>query len=215
MNDRRFDIAEAVRFGWETLKANLGFFILVMLIFWVIEGVLSAPQYFAARSMAPVFVFSILSMAASIFIAIATIKISLRFTYGETADFNDLYNGYTHFLNVLLGSILYGLIVLGGLILLIVPGIIWAIKYQFFGYLVIDRNMDAVAAIKKSGQITAGSKGYLLLFWLAALGLNILGALACGVGLFASVPTVWVAHAYVYRKLLFADVAAQPIEQTG
>lgn len=215
MNDRRFDIGEAVSFGWESLKANLGFFILVMLIFWAVEAVFSVPQYFAARSVAPVFIFSILSMVASIFVGIATIKISLRFTYGETADFNDLVNGYTHFLNMLLGGILYGLIVLGGLILLIVPGIIWAIKYQFFGYLVIDRNMDAVAAIKKSGQITAGSKGHLFLFWLAAVGINLLGMLACGVGLFASVPTVWVAHAYIYRKLLYANAAAQPMEQTG
>jgi len=209
MDAKRFDIGEAVQFGWETLKANLGFFVLVVLIFWVVEGVFSVPQYFAARSVAPVFLFSILSFVASIFIAIATIKVSLPFTYGETADFNDLYNGYTHFLNILLGGILYALIVIGGLILLIVPGIIWAIKYQFFGYLVIDQNMDAVAAIKRSGVITRGSKGNLFLFWLAALGLNLVGLLACGIGLFATIPTVWVANAYIYRKLLYAQSVAE------
>lgn len=212
MDQKKFDIGEALSFGWETLKANLGFFILVLLIFWVVEGVLSIPGYVAYRHVAPIIIFNVISLVISIFVTIATIKISLRFTYGETADFNDLYSGYPYFLNVLLGGILYALIVIGGLILLIVPGIIWAIKYQFFGYLVIDQNLDAVEAIKKSGAITKGSKGHLFLFWLASFGVNILGVLACGIGLFATIPTVWVAHAYIYRKLAYAQAVSEPVQ---
>jgi uncharacterized membrane protein len=209
MKQKKFDIGESVGFGWDTLKANLGFLILVLLIVWAVEAVFSIPDYFAARSAGPIFIFNILSFIIGIFISIVLIKISLRYTYSEVPDFTDLYTGYPYFLNMLFGSILYALIVIGGLILLIVPGIIWGLKYQFFGYLIIDQDMDAVEAIKKSGKITMGEKGHLFLFALAGIGINLLGALACGIGLFASIPTVFVAHAHIYRKLAYAASAGQ------
>jgi uncharacterized membrane protein len=82
-----------------------------------------------------------------------------------------------------------------------VPGIIWAIKCPMFGYLIIDRDMPPVAALKKSVEITKGAKWDIFLLGLLFLGIIILGVLACVVGLFAAIPTVMVAHAFVYRKL--------------
>ena len=40
-----------------------------------------------------------------------------------------------------------------------------------------------------------------MLFWLALVGINILGMIALGVGLIATVPVSWLANAYVYRRL--------------
>ena len=91
---------------------------------------------------------------------------------------------------------------MAGFILLIVPGIIWAIKYQFAQYLVIDKGYKPIEAIKKSGQITKDAKWSLLLLGLLSGLINVLGAIALVVGLFATVPTTMVAKAFVYRKLL-------------
>jgi uncharacterized membrane protein len=160
------------------------------------------------------FIFGIISFVIGMFVNMAQIKIGLRFSKGETADFEDLYNEYPRFWDFLLGSILYALIVIGGLILLIIPGIYWAIKYHFYGYLIIDRGMGPMDAIKKSGELTDGVKWNLLVFWLALFGIYILGFLACCVGVLFAIPVALVAIAYVYRTLLVATEAqqAQPLQ---
>lgn len=207
--EKRFDRGEAVRFGWEVMKNNLLFFVVVLLIAWALEAIFSIPHmgWHAFFFISPFF--ALINLVISIFIAMAYIRISLRFVDGEKADFPDLWASYPLFFNYLVGAILYGLIILAGLILLIIPGIIWGIKYQFFGYLIIDKEMPPVAALKKSGQITMGSKWSLFVLALLFLGIFILGLLACVVGLFAAIPTIMVAHAYVYRKLLSQAPAEQ------
>ncbi|MEA3324508.1 MAG: hypothetical protein U9Q37_05135 [Euryarchaeota archaeon] len=58
----------------------------------------------------------------------------------------------------MIGLILYGFIVVGGLILLTIPGIIWAIKFQFFDYLIVDKGLGPIDALEKSSEITRGVK---------------------------------------------------------
>jgi uncharacterized membrane protein len=96
---------------------------------------------------------------------------------------------------------LYGLIVLGGLILLIVPGIIWGIQFQFFAYYILTEGCSPVEALKKSAAITKGSKVNLFLFGLLMALVNLAGLLCLVVGLVVTVPTTLVAMAYVFRKL--------------
>jgi uncharacterized membrane protein len=88
-----------------------------------------------------------------------------------------------------------------GFVFLIVPGIYLAVKYQFYDYLIVDKGMGPIEAIKRSGVLTEGVKWNLVLFWLALVGINILGMIALGVGLIATVPVSWLANAYVYRRL--------------
>ena len=96
--------------------------------------------------------------------------------------------------------------------MLIVPGVIWAIKYQFFAYLIVDKKMGPWEAIQKSGEMTAGNKGNLFLLGLILALINIAGAICLLVGLFATIPTTMLAIVYVYRKLL-GEVAA-PVPAT-
>ena len=49
---------------------------------------------------------------------------SLRLSDKENAGYADLFSCFPLFFKYLIGSILYGLIVIGGLLLLIIPGII-------------------------------------------------------------------------------------------
>ena len=106
------------------------------------------------------------------------------------------------FSKYILSLIIYGLIVLAGLILLIIPGIIWAIKFQFFGYFIVDKGLGPIESLKQSAKITKDTKWTLFLFGLLSGLINLLGALLLLVGLFATVPTTMMAKAFVYRKLL-------------
>jgi len=200
---KKFYIKEAIKFGWEKMKSNFWILVTIIMVVWL-GGSLPAWIEKATQAKTPAlsFVFAIISVLLQFIISIGLIKISLKLCDSQKPKVSDLFSGYPLFLNYLIVSIVYGLIVMAGFILLIVPGIIWAIKYQFAQYLVIDKGYKPIEAIKKSGQITKDAKWSLLLLGLLSGLINVLGAIALVVGLFATVPTTMVAKAFVYRKLL-------------
>ena len=57
-------------------------------------------------------------------------------------------------------------------------------------------------SLKKSSVLTSGIKMNLFLFALLLVVINIAGALALIIGLFATIPTTIMATVFVYRKLL-------------
>ena len=96
--------------------------------------------------------------------------------------------------------------------MLIIPGIIWGIKFQFFSYFIVDKGLGPIEALKRSSTITKGAKWDLFLFGLLVWLINLLGALCLLVGLFATIPTTGVAMAFVYHKLLTQTEIAQKEE---
>ena len=205
MAEHKFSMKEAVKFGWGKMKENLGFFIGLLLVVAAIYFVMGLIQGVAGGDEpSPTIgavIIGLLIRAVEMIINMGLIAIAIKFADNTKGEIKDLFSQIHLFFKFLLSSICYGLIVVLGLVLLIVPGIIWAIKYQFYGYLIIDKGLGPIQAIKESGKITYGAKTDLFLFDLVLLGINILGALALLVGLFATVPTSMVAYAYVYRKL--------------
>ena len=81
----------------------------------------------------------------------------LRFMRDERANIGDIFQGFKKgYLNIILANLLVAAIVGIGLILLIVPGIIFACRLAFVRYLVMDKGLDPVAAIEKSWFMTRG-----------------------------------------------------------
>ena len=72
---------------------------------------------------------------------------------------------------------------------------------MFFKYLIIDKGLGPIEALKESRRITTGQRWQLLLFVLILALLNILGALALFIGLFVTMPVTMIAMAHVYRGL--------------
>lgn len=143
------------------------------------------------------------------------IKIALRIYDNkkcELADvFSDLLSCLPLFFKYLSASIVYILIVLSGIILLIVPGIIWSIKFSFFSYFIVDKGLGPIEALKQSSVITNGVMRDLFLFWLLVSVINCVGLLAFFVGLFVTIPITMIAIGYVYRKLLYQTETASVV----
>lgn len=201
--EKQFSIKEAVRFGWNRMRENLGFFIIFLVICFLVNFFF---ETFAGlfEERLPIFsvLFSLGSLAASFLISFISIRIALNICDGLALKASELLQfPLPLFLRFILGNIIYLLLVAAGFILLIVPGFIWMIKYQYVPYLIVDRDSPIGEAFSESGRITSGIKWPL--FWFAMLlGLiNIAGALFFMIGLFATIPTTIVAIAYVYRKL--------------
>ncbi len=126
----------------------------------------------------------------------------------ETVTLSSLWHPQP-FWNFLGATILTGLAIIVGLVLLIVPGIIFMLMYMFVMFIVIDRGLGPIKAMKESARITRGYKWQLLGFVLVLTLINLAGALALLVGLLVTVPVTSLAFAHAYRALS-ANAGAPP-----
>ena len=203
MSGKQISYGEAVRFGWETWKSNMGFFIGLMLIIGVISYIPSMIiMVISPDNVGASLIVNLASILLQILISMGAIKIALRFIDGDKPSFSDLFDSYNLILSVIGASILSSLLVLVGLILLVVPAIILSIQLQFFTYLIVDKGFGAIQSLKGSSAITKGAKFKLFLFSLLLFAINIAGFLALVIGMFVTIPLSMVAMAYVYRELL-------------
>lgn len=193
---KKFSIEEAFEFAWEVTKKNF----VLLLGFLIVAGVVSSISFtlaapFEKKIPLLFFILSVIGWVVQTIVAMGLFKIAIKFANGQKGDFSDLFACASSFIPYVLGSLLYSLIVLGGLILLIVPGIIWAIRYQFFPYFIIDKKCKVFEALQKSSDATQGAKWRLF----------IVGVMTFFIGLFVTIPITMVATAYVYLRLSSAQ----------
>jgi len=202
MAKKSFSKKEALTYAWKTFKKHWQFLIVVIII---VAAVNFVPTLFQEeiQNNFPAFnlALSLVLWVVQMLVSIGLIVISLRFVDGKKPEIADLYKHYNYLLTYFLSSLVYGLIVLVGLILLIVPGVIWAIRLQFYQYFIVDKNMGPLVSIKASGRITKGHTWNLFLLGLIFIGLSIVGLIAFGIGFFIAWPVIMLATAYVYRKI--------------
>lgn len=197
--DVPFSSAEALRFGWSTTTVNLR----PLLVIGLAGGFVGLLQQALSRSSenvgAPILALILQVLQAALFMAL--LRASLQLCDGRAIDLSRPQDLLANFFAYLLTTLLLSLIVGGGLVLLIVPGVLWAVRFGYAPLLVIDKSCDPVWALRESARLTAGVRGPLFKFGLLAAGINLLGALAFGVGLLVTVPTTLIAAAQILRQL--------------
>ena len=143
MEVKVFSKKEAIRYGWGMMKSNFWLWFGILWFLVAVQVVSALVNNQKVADTLPI-LYAILAIIFAIFGMILNMgqtKIVLKFCDADQPAFVDLFTTYRPFFKVLLSSILYGLILLGGTILLIVPGIIWGIRFQFYYYLIIDQDL--------------------------------------------------------------------------
>ena len=144
-------------------------------------------------------------MVAGMIMDVGLTVISLRLCDGRKPRVADLFVHYplapTYFISTLIAA----LMVLAGLILLIVPGVILLVMFQFYAYHIVDERAGAFDALRCSAATTRGVRWRLFLFGLLTVLINIGGAHCLLVGLFLTVPVTLVSRAYLFRRLQIRD----------
>ncbi len=201
-----FSIKEAVKLGWEKTKANfwksVGITFISLSLPFLMEMLTGAVEHRGSILSLPIFVgLSILVAYLSIALKIGGTKLFLRIYDGENPDIKEIFNTYGVFWRFLGQSLLYAIIVMVGFVLLIIPGIIFALMFCFASFIVLDTNTKIVDSLKESANITKGSRWKLLGFFFVLAGVNILGYIALGVGILVSIPVSTFALIHVYREL--------------
>lgn len=213
MSQQLFLKKDAIRFGWEKVTASLLFFVGLTLITFLISAffdyIVKLTESAGILSSLVVFVSWVVDMA----VTMGVIHIMLM-TYGGTkAGYADLLKPLDRIVNYFIATVIYIVVVTVGFILLVVPGVILAIKYGFYGYAIVDKDLNPIDALKKSGEITRGAKWDLFLLAVILAVFNIVGALLFGLGLFITVPLSFLASTYAY-KTLFAGQKESGEEST-
>ncbi|WP_437206122.1 hypothetical protein [Planctomicrobium sp. SH664] len=130
-------------------------------------------------------ILNLIFIVVNIFIAnplaqAATVTVASREYLGQRTSLGQALKAGLGLIPAVLGtSILYGLIIMGGFILLIIPGILFALWYCMYVYPVVIERVSGMDALRRSKQILAGQYGTLI-----GLGfiLGLAGGIAGGLG---------------------------------
>ena len=196
---KSFSISDALSFGWDAMKKNFWFFVLLIIIEQGFSLLTYKTDPELNAGLAAILV--ILSVLISSWISLWATYSQLKIYKGEKGTIKDLFEVGSYYLDFLGTVILYGLLVMVGFMLLIFPGFIWAIKYQYAPYLVVEKKLNPIEALKESSRITSGVKWRLFLFNIVTSLVALAGIFVLIIGAFASVPLAMMAQISVYEKL--------------
>ncbi|MFH1440431.1 MAG: hypothetical protein ABIH18_00080 [Candidatus Omnitrophota bacterium] len=151
------------------------------------------------------YLLSIVLWVVGIIMQIGGVKICLLLSRDQKPAVSELFSNGSLFWKFLLGSICYTLAILGGFILLIIPGIILMVMLGMYAYFIVDKNMGPIESLKASRALTKGVRWQLFCFGALLSLINLAGLLCLVVGLLFTIPASYIAMAYVYDKLRKQD----------
>lgn len=200
MKETHFSIKEVLKTGWEGWKQHWGLWIAIVAISFLLGSVSNIGGLEAFKN-SPIAqsLFQILGIILGSYAGLGLTNVALKVAKNESVALSDYFDTFSYFWRYLLGQILYYVAVTIGVFLLIVPGIIVALKFFLFPYFIIEKNMGVIDSFKASNKAIYGSKSNLLLFGILGMLINILGLICFGVGLFISIPIVSIAQAAIYK----------------
>jgi len=202
------NLSNAFKAGWAGVTKNLLFFISLEVIFYALSlapnllDMLVPDAREDGMFLTIFFAVALASWVLQLLMSMGLIAITLRVLDGQSVALNQLFSQHKKLFIFIGASFLYGVIVFIGFLLLIIPGIYWAIKYQFYAYRIVDGDDGVFDSLRRSGELTEGVKWQLLGLSVVNMLLCLVGALFFGIGLLVAVPITMLATGYAYRQLV-------------
>lgn len=181
--------------AYERVKKRMGFYIALVIVYILLLTALSLIGKKFGN------IGNIIIRLFEIYINAGVLKIVITEVNDKEPELFDLFTAEDVYLNFLIGSILYGLAVGFGVLLLIIPGIIFAVMWQFYKFAIVEKKMGPVDALRYSGEITKGYRWKIFGFDILLGLINVAGALALLVGLLFTIPLTMIAEGVLYRWL--------------
>jgi len=118
-------------------------------------------------------------------------------------EVGDFFKGFNYLLPALIAGVIVAMLVGFGFVLCIIPGLVLAGMYCFTWIFIADKNMDFWPAMEASHAVVK-LNGYFnfVLFVLAGVLVNLVGALCCLVGLLITIPATYAAITVAYEELV-------------
>lgn len=187
-----FKIGQKIKESWVLYKENLKFLLLFTLVTLLLSFVSEKDNY-------PL---SILMMFVNFFISYIWVRSTLNLIDKKefkpfSSEVIPSWKQYWYFIST---GLLTGLIFLGGLILLIVPGFYFMGRLMFGCYIAVDKNKNAIDSIKESWSMTK-DYGWKIFWKTFVIGLFILvGFVVLFFGSFITYPIGMIVFVMLYRE---------------
>ena len=187
--------------GWRQLWKYFLELFLILIISWVLGlpgsliGWLGGPNPVASLF---VFIYTLLVLWP---VGYGVSFAYLKAARGDRLEIKDIFAAFQNFWNAVLANLLVAIIIGIGLIFIIIPGIFFACKLAFTPYLVVDRQMDVIEAIRTSWRMTGGHGWKVFLIGLLGIPIFIAGLICFGIGAIISVMWISMAMASLYHAV--------------
>ena len=215
MEKKGFSVGDVLKFSFREWKKNwtlwLGITLFAVLIPMLPQALL---LNVSEDAILPQVGLHTIRLLLTVLVHMGILTVALKAAKEQSFTFSDFFSKFHLFPSYLLGKILFiaGMII--GLFLLVVPGIVFALKFNLWPFFVLDRDVTGLDSLKESNKAVEGVKWDILLFWIAAILLNIFGFLLLGVGFLITWPVTLIAWSKIYLRLTtVSEVAIR--EQPG
>jgi predicted RNA-binding Zn-ribbon protein involved in translation (DUF1610 family)/uncharacterized membrane protein len=223
----KFEAGEVISTSWEIFQSQMGLLIggtlLFMVIFlaaYVLMYLLFGAAVFGlvapmrGRPAVPAILLLGFGFAVAMTLMISYFQAGynrflLNVARGTNPQIGDFFSGGPYYLRFLGNGILFIIMVYIGIALCVIPGIIVMLMFWPFQFVIVDETSPQQGALSRAKDLTDGNWGATFLLWLAALGINLLGALACGIGQIFTAPLTSLMFAVAYCRMTGHPTAAE------
>lgn len=202
----QLDVGAAISYGWKKFTENVGPFIILMIAVLVVTAVVGVIRGIVTPESSGLTALLITALLGGVSYIITSIvqagvwRAGLGVTKGETPSISQL-TETENIVPYILTNIIVGIGLVIGLILCVVPGIVWMIFTSLASLIALDKGVGPGEAISQSISWVKDNFGQVFVILLVSWIVYIIGACLCGVGLLVSAPVGLVAITYTYRAL--------------
>lgn len=230
-----FSVGESIKYGWRTVKAHLGLAVGSTIIYLLLAGGSNFGDERGGKMEPAMGAFLLIAFVVSIIIQMGYTKLMMKLHDGEETGVMELFRHYRLFWKYVWTYVIMALLIVlpiaaiaaigfGALrgsgpavfalvLIVVVLGIFLSLRLSFALYTVLDRGTFGFAPIKESWNMTKGHFWKLFLFFLAIIGVNIVGLICLVVGLLVTIPLSTVAFVRVYRALSGPVAVEVPVDE--
>jgi len=216
---RIIKVGDVISRAWELFKSNLGMCLaaplLAMLIYFFcvivvsvglgVIGAILGREFGQVAEVPLMLLMNLVFYLIVFYLQLGVQMVFLKIVKGENPEISLLFGAGPYLGRMFLCSIIFGIVTTLGYILLIIPGIILALMFWPYPYLLIDRNLPGIQSFTESRKITQGNLLNLFGVFLASLGIILLGGLlTLGIGFIFLLP-----FAFLIQTVAYAEMTSQ------
>lgn len=200
--DHGFIISDSFKTAWNVFNKEWIVVYVVQLLPLVVAFIYNMFMGSAEEGSALWIIWMLAYMILQFIVSMGLIKAYIEIVRGKKVSMDTFASVAPKILKYIAAQLLMIAIILGGFLLFIIPGIIFSIKFMFTPYLMVDKDMGPIEALKASAKMTDGVKWDLVGFIAATAILMYSGVLALLVGIIVTIPVGTLAYVVLYERLL-------------
>ncbi|MCW1888521.1 MAG: hypothetical protein KIH67_003120 [Candidatus Moranbacteria bacterium] len=192
-----FSATNIIGQAWEVWKKHIVFT-------WMILGIMLAVSivFSIINPKGDSALISILSSLVSLFFELGAIALLLKLVRTDTeGDIKEIAGQKAIYVQALIATIVFALMLFVGFLLLIIPGVYVAVRFMLLPYVLVDQKLGWKESLKEASRLSEGNRLNLFGFILLLTLMNFVGALLLLVGLLVTAPVSYIAMTMAYEHL--------------